>query len=124
MDIDWDDRLKALAGSGSSMELEWQDIGCSRHRRQFALSALAAARAAPAADLLEDMWLLASTPPVLDPITVYTTAMVPATGLLVTRLNASHWQQEAATSRFGDIAVAVEKIQRAWGVGNSTWVTL
>eukprot|EP00873_Tetraselmis_striata_P034818 jgi/Tetstr1/455082/TSEL_041935.t1 len=114
MDIDCDGRLQDPDAVGSAMEMLWQDIGCSRHRRQFALAALAASQAAPATALLDDLWLLATTPPVLGELTIYTTAMVPATGLLVTRLNASHRQQRAAASRFGSIASAVAKAQEAW----------
>lgn len=92
------------AVDANSEDDDWQDICASRRRRRFALEALGGL-AGPAT--MEDLWLLQSCPPCLAHDTVYTTAMVPATGLLATRVHATNSQRLAGRQRFGDVARSV-----------------
>jgi hypothetical protein len=79
---------------------DWQDICSSRERRQFAKSALSSC-SDPVS--MNDLWLLLSVPPCRAHDTVYTTAMIPSSGELVTRVHVTHDQSVAARIRWRDV---------------------
>jgi hypothetical protein len=104
MDCWRDPRGPALDGDRASVEPgdhSWQDICDSRARRAFVDAALTGCATPPT---LEDLWLIASTPPALASDTVYTCAMVPAAGTLVTRVVATADMRRAGRARFGTVA--------------------
>ena len=70
-------------------------------RRAFALKCLGSA----GGHSMEDLWLLMSLPPTLAHDTVYTVAMVPATGELCTRVEVTAAQRRAARRRYGAVRV-------------------
>eukprot|EP00949_MAST-11_sp_MAST-11-sp1_P003083 g3083.t1 len=80
-------------------EDDWQDICESRVRRRFAKAALHSIASASEGVTMEDLWCLVSIPPCKAPDTVYTTAMVPATGELVTRVSVTAAQARVARRR-------------------------
>ena len=80
-------------------------------RRAFALKCLGSA----GGQSLEDLWLLVSLAPTLAHDTVYTVAMVPATGELCTRVEVTAAQRRAARRRYG--AVRVTRGEAGLGAG-------
>ena len=83
---------------------DWQDICDSRRRRRFAKAALASAGSAIAIPItMEDLWCLVSLAPCKAHDTVYTTAMVPHTGSLVTRVRVTRAQQQAGRKRWANV---------------------
>lgn len=83
-------------------EDDWQDICDSRTRRQFVKAALSSCSDSVS---MNDLWLLLSLSPCRAHDTVYTTAMVPSTGELVTRVNVTRKQARAARERWGNVEV-------------------
>jgi hypothetical protein len=113
---------------------EWQDICQSRRRRAFALKALAtdsgsrrgrgagaglAAPGTPKTHSMEDLWLLMSMAPTLAHDTVYTDAMEPKTGELVTRVEVTAAQKQAARRRYGAVRVSRSEVGGGGGGGAS-----
>lgn len=94
----------------SEPEDDWQDICESRRRRVFALKCLGAGPAS-----MEDLWLLMSLPPTLAHDTVYTVAMHPSTGELVTRVEVTTMQQRAARRRYGSVRVTPSELGSGGG---------
>ena len=70
---------------------------------------------------MEDLWLLMSLPPTLAHDTVYTVAMVPATGELCTRVEVTAAQRRAARRRYG--AVRVSRGDAGLGAGGGGGAT-
>ena len=82
-------------------------------RRAFALKCLGGE--STDGHSMEDLWLLMSLPPTLAHDTVYTVAMVPATGELCTRVEVTAAQRRAARRRYG--AVRVTRGEAGLGAG-------
>ena len=82
---------------------DWQDICDSRERSRYAVAALESC--AENAATMNDLWLLLSVSPCKAHDTVYTTAMIPRTGELVTRVHVTKEQMAAASERWKDLDV-------------------
>lgn len=80
---EWKETSSAEARESATGEL-WQDICESRFRRAYVCAAIEETVAQTGNLRMSDLWLMASQPPMLAHDTVYTTAMVPATGEYVT----------------------------------------
>ena len=92
---------------------DWQDICDSRARRRFAKAALSSLTSPPT---MEDLWCLVSVAPCKAHDTVYTTAMVPTTSELVTRVRPTRAQQRAGRNRWAK-ALHSNKYERRRGPG-------
>jgi len=68
---------------------------------------------------MEDLWLLMSLPPTLAHDTVYTVAMVPATGELCTRVEVTAAQRRAARRRYGAVRVTRGEARLGAGTGGA-----
>ena len=81
---------------------DWQDICFSRRRRAFATTALASVNGKVT---MNDLWLLVSCPPCLAWDTVYTTSMVPKTGEIVTRVEATQIQRTEGQKKYENVVI-------------------
>lgn len=96
----------------SEPEDDWQDICESRRRRAFALKCLGTDPAS-----MEDLWSLMSLRPTLAHDTVYTVAMQPSIGELVTRVEVTTAHKKAARRRYGKVRVTRTELGGGGGGG-------
>ena len=107
--------------SAAGTDDDWQDICESRRRRAFALKALDDGSGGEVpGKAMQDLWLLMSLKPTLAHDTVYTVAMIPATGELVTRVKVTEGQKRAARRRYGKIRVTRKEMGTLAGGGGAT----